>query len=236
MVFNKRHRPTALLYTDSRGINIPNKFFYPYYSDKLSKYINVKKFICPHKWTTTLDFLYMYKKIFSKQKYNFILLHTGIVDYSPRSQQSLINEIYPLKHIAFESVFPKKEIISHIHSDFRVEYEGDKTSNMYSLKMAKKYLTPQLKKIKNLLWISSNKIISSWKGNYWRDRPLNMKITEDYANLFLSELPNSLNLMNWTENEVKRYTYDNIHPNREGSNYIFEKIMSYIDNYNTQTT
>ena len=66
MVFNKRHRPTALLYTDSRGINIPNKFFYPYYSDKLSKYINVKKFICPHKWTTTLDFLYMYKKIFSK--------------------------------------------------------------------------------------------------------------------------------------------------------------------------
>jgi glycosyltransferase involved in cell wall biosynthesis/uncharacterized Rossmann fold enzyme len=49
-----------------------------------------------------------------------------------------------------------------------------------------------------------------------------------YFNLFASELEHVVDLMGWTHEEIKRYTFDNMHPNKEGSDYIFEQLIQKI--------
>lgn len=220
-----------LLYTDSRGDNIPGHLDYEHYGVLLEKKYNVEKYLCPEKWTTTLDFLSLLKER-NPENYDLIILHTGIVDHSPRHQQIAINSIYKDKKIIFDEIFTEEAIQKHLNSDFGIEYEGDKTINLYSLSMAEKYLIPELKKFKNLLWISSNKIVPNWNGNYWKDRPQNINIIEKYSNLFLTELGkrNVIDLMVWNNDDIKKYTFDNMHPTKVGSDYIYERIEESISN------
>lgn len=226
----KNRKPNILVYADSRGDNLPGKNYYDHYAAKLSKHFNVTKMIALHKWTTTMDFLFEYNNNLGKQPYDYVVLHTGIVDYSPRHQHKLVNEIYPNKKTCFDYVFPNQpELLEHLNKRLKTKYEGDNTGNMYSLTMAEKYIIPALKKIPNLIWIGSNKVLQNWRGNYWKDRPKNMNITVKYSQVFVDNLENTINLLEWSATDIQKYTYDNIHPNRSGSNYIYEKIMSIID-------
>jgi hypothetical protein len=229
MYFSKKKKSNILFYADSRGENLPKKDYYKHYGDKLSRKHNVTSIVTPHKWTTTMDFLYTYDKELKGKAYDYIILHTGIVDYSPRQQKILVDTIYPSKKKAFEHIFPRKEILKHIHKQMGTRYENDHTSNMYSKEMATHYLIPKLSKIKNLIWISSNRIHPYWRGNYWKDRPSNMYITEEYSTIFISQLRNTINLLKWHEEQVKKYTYDNIHPNMRGSNYIYNEIQKILN-------
>ena len=218
-----------LLYTDSRGTNIPGQNNYNHYGVLLGKKYNVEKYLCPEKWTTTLDFLKLLKKK-NVESYDLIILHTGIVDHSPRHQQIANNMIYTGKKDIFDEVFGEEIIKEYLKTDFGIDYEGDKTINMYSIEMAKKFLLPKLLDIPNILWISSNKIVLGWNGNYWKERPKNISIIEDYSNLFLRYLgpQKSIDLMRWNDEEVRKYTFDNMHPNKEGSNYIYKEILKNI--------
>jgi len=224
-----RGKIKILLYTDSRGDNIPGHLDYDHYGALLAKRYKVDKYLCPEKWTTTLDFLSLIKNK-NPQDYDLVILHTGIVDHSPRHQQVAINNIYKDKKTIMDEVFGKKVITDYLNSDFDLEYEGDKTINLYSLEMARDYLLPRLKEIPNLLWVSSNKIVHGWDGNYWKPRPQNINIIENYSDLFLKELGKSktIDLMTWNEREIKDYTFDNMHPTKAGSDYIFAKIQEKI--------
>jgi len=217
------------LYTDSRGTNIPGQENYEHYGILLEKKHNIEKYLCPEKWTTTLDFLKLLesKKI---EDYDLIILHTGIVDHSPRHQQVAQNNIYKDKKNIFDKVFGKEVIKSYLKTDFCSDYEGDKTINMYSMEMAKEYLLPRLLEIPNILWISSNKIVPGWNGNYWKERPTNIGIIEDYSRLFLEYFgpKKSINLMSWNDREIKKYTFDNMHPTKAGSDYIYSRILKNI--------
>lgn len=226
-----RKKLKILLYTDSRGDNIPGHTDYEHYGDLLAKKYNVEKYLCPEKWTTTLDFLDLIKKRDTKN-YDLVILHTGIVDHSPRHQQVAINNIYKDKREIFDEVFGKKIIQDYLNSDFGPEYEGDKTVNLYSLEMAKEFLLPKLNEIPNLLWISSNRIIPGWNGNYWKPRPENISIIEEYSNLFLTELDsnNVIDLMTWSNKDIKKFTFDNMHPTKAGSDYIYEEILRKVKN------
>lgn len=230
MYIIKRKKQNILLYADSRGENLPEKNHYKHYGVKLSQKYRVTSIVAPHKWTTTMDFLYTYDKELKRESYDHVILHTGIVDYSPRQQKILTGTIYPSKKDVFEYVFPKKEIQKHIQKQMGIRYEDDHTANMYSMDMATRYLLPRLSKIKNLIWISSNKINTTWRGNYWKDRPQNMGVTEGYSRLFISQLEYVIDLLQWDLREVKKYTYDNIHPNMRGSNYIYREILKIFDN------
>lgn len=211
------------MYTDSRGDNIPGHVDYQHYGVKLKEKYDVDMYLCPEKWTTTLDFLKLYYSLDKKQRdsYDYVVLHTGIVDFSPRHQTIAIEKIYSDKKDIFDEVFTEREVVKHLKSDFGLEYEGDKTINLYSIKMAEKYLIPRLQGIDNLVWISCNKIVKGWNGNYWKERPVNIDITEKYSNLFLKKLKNTIDLMSWSNDEVKKYTFDNMHPNKEGSDWLF---------------
>lgn len=223
--FNKK----LLIYTDSRGDNIPSYNDYDHYAVKLSHLYPVEKYLCPEKWTTTLDFLELIKTK-NINRYYKIILHTGIVDQSPRHQQIAINKIYYEKKAIFDEVFGEKNIITHLNNDFGIEYENDKTINMYSLKMAQNYLIPRLMEIPNLLWISHNKIVNGWNGNYWKPRPTNINIIERYSELFLMSISNTINLMSWSKKEIMKYTHDNMHPNKLGSEIIYKLILDNLKN------
>lgn len=225
----KKKQIRVLLYTDSRGDNLPNDRTYKHYSTRLSDSYIVEKYLCPRKWTTIIDFISLYEKRKIKKNYDLIILHAGIVDWSPRHQKIARKNIYGGKKKLFNSIFTKNEMIHHLSLNFHNTYEGDKTINMYSLDMAKRHLLPVLKKIPNLLWISTNRIVADWDGNYWKKRPKNMNITINYSKIFMKEL-NSINLLVWDNDSVKRFTHDNVHPNKQGSDYIYNKLVEKINN------
>jgi len=222
-----QNRKRILLYTDSRGNYIKGHCNYKHYGKRLAEHFDVDMYLCPEKWTTTLDFLELCKRI-RLEDYDAIVLHTAIVDASPRHQKIALEKIYPPKKAIFDEVFGEQRIWQHLNTDLGCEYEGDKTINLYSLDMAKEYLLPALKKIPNLIWIGGNRIVPGWRGNYWKERPANISFIEMYFNLFASELEHVVDLMGWSYDEIKRYTFDNMHPNKEGSDYIYEQLLQKI--------
>ncbi len=246
-----------LIFTDSRGYIKSKETNHKVYSEQLiemGKY-NITAYLCPCKWTTTLDFLEMYELgIINLEKYDVIILHTGIVEHSPRHQKIAINFLYHnekkqlIKNVQpsinyksrlenekkaiFDKIFDEKNILAHLNNPFEIIYEDDKTINMYSLEMATKYLIPRLKKIKSLIWISSNDIVENWNGDYFKERPKNINLIEDYSKLFCKELSNVINLHVWNEKEIKKYTSDNMHLTKEGNDYIYQKLIEKINELN----
>jgi hypothetical protein len=216
-----------LLYTDSRGEYIPDFYDYKNYSTRLSEYYYVDAYLCPEKWTTTLDFIELCKHV-PLHDYDAIILHTGIVDVSPRHQTVAKQNIYEQKMEIFDEVFGHQQIQAYLNSDLGCSYEGDKTINMYSIEMARQHLIPRLKSIPNLIWIGINRIVPAWRGNYWKDRPANMHIVEDYARLFATELDRTIDLMIWDYDQIKNNTFDNIHLNKFGNDYVFEHLVIEI--------
>jgi len=221
-----------LLYTDSRGINIPKHFDYLHFSTRFLRRYNVDAYLCPEKWTTIPDFLKLWKSAKSVC-YDHVILYAGAVDAAPRHQKILINEIYPCKKDIFNELFGARNIWDYIRTDFNCDYEGDKTINMYSLEMAQKQLIPRLLEIPQLIWIGANKIDPTWRGNYWKDRPKNIRLIEEYSNLFADSLPHVVDLLDlWSLDDVRTHTFDNIHPNKLGSDFIYdalERLLNMID-------
>ena len=139
-----------------------------------------------------------------------------------------------LRRIKFLMRFLALNLIQeYLHTNLNCDYEEDKTINMYSLEMAYKFVIPRLLDIPNLIWIGINKIDVSWRGNYWKDRPKNIRIVEDYSRLFAKNLPCTLDLLHfWPVEEIRDYTFDNIHPNKQGSDFIFYQLQQILVNRN----
>ena len=224
----KKKVKKILLYTDSRGDNLPRYNFYQHYGERLSQVFWIEAYLCPEKWTTILDFLNLYRSINSNY-YDYIILHAGAVDAAPRQKKIFQEIIYPQKKEIFDRIFGESNMKEHLKTDLKCEYEGDRTMNMYSLDMALKYLIPLLKQIPSLIWINSNQIVPNWRGNYWRERPANISLIEEYSETFTSNLDRVVDLQKWSACDVKSYTFDNIHPNEEGSNYIFNQLLEVVN-------
>jgi|GEM_PF-1861112 len=244
-----------LIYTDSRGQHTPRGQNYDVFAVRLAKRgdIEANLLLCPMKWTTTVDFLDYISRV-PPNTYDYIILQTGIVDWSPRPQPSAINDLYdnktPInlgndqlntrdyskkvinnkKHL-FDDIFTEKEMLAHLSKDLGVEFEGHPTINMYSLEMAEKYLLPRLQAIDNLLYINSNRFVPGWKGDHARGRPANIGITENYSALFRDALgpEKVIDLLGWNHEDIQRYTCDNIHLTEAGSDLVYEEICRRLN-------
>src|SRR3546814_14346681 len=82
-------------------------------------------------------------------------------------------------------------MLRHFGSPFDVEYEGDKTINLYSKQMMLECIAPKLKAIDNLIFISSNDFSRGWNGDFGKERPSNILMIEEYSKLICEELPRS---------------------------------------------
>lgn len=230
-----------LLYTDSRGlsdhdrkarkgINIPKT--YRHYGDRLQDHHDVEKHLAPFSWTTTLEFLRHYDSV-EASDYDAVILHTGVVEYAPRRKKSC-SAIYDNNKEYYDLIFGEKIIREHLNGDFGYPYKGDVAINMYSLDMAKNSLLPRLKQIPNLVWISCNRILSTWNGEveHAKERPPNIfDIVEDYTELFIEELEYVVDVLKWDEDEVRKYTHENVHLNESGSDYVYYELVKILKNF-----
>lgn len=244
-----------LVFTDSRGQHKPRNSSHKMFVEMLQdlKDTQVDAYLCPMKWTTTLDFLEQFPPD-TLRKYDHVILFTGIVDWSPRPLQSAINDLYNnpqtsnienlalttndyskkvvnnKKHI-FDATFGSNSMEKHFSAPFEVEYEGERTINMYSLGMLKDAIIPRLQAIHNLIFINANRIVAGWDGDYWKKRPDNIGLSEAYSSAVADVLPerNLINLLAWDDKTVTEFTCDNIHLTKQGNEWIFNQIVARLD-------
>ena len=86
----------------------------------------------------------------------------------------------------------------------------------------------QLKPIKNLIWIGCNHILPDWRGSYWKERPKDLAVLTEYSRVFENILDNVISLQGWSEDDVKKLTSDNIHPNQFGFELLRGEIIRHL--------
>src|SRR3546814_15269291 len=89
----------------------------------------------------------------------------------------------------------------------------------------------RLSKIPNLIYISANRFVPGWEGDFKKKRPSNISITHAYSDLFVNSLQKFAKIIDlrvWSHDDIKHYTCDNIHLTRAGNDYIYDEIVKYV--------
>lgn len=233
-LFTFKIRKKILVYSDSRGHEVTRPWnkhnpFSSYVKKLFLKY-DVDYCLCPEFSTTFIDFLYWYKKRVNKGiRYDMVIAHLGLVDFSPRPVSMLREMIEAKKHKIEYLGLDVNEFKSQLDNDFGYEYFGEKTNNFYTKSFFERSIIPKLKDIDGIIFIGCNPILLNWNGNYWRKRPENINIIMDYNAVLLREFPSSVvDISDWNELEIKKYTVDNIHLNRHGYTVISRQLDNII--------
>lgn len=244
-----------LVFSDSRGQHKPAGTNHKIFAERLAtevKDVEVDLVLCPMKWTTTLDF-FIYASEIGIDKYDHVVLYTGIVEWSPRHQSSAINDLYNNlkshnengwqlntrdyskkivnnKKDIFDMLFGEESIQKYLADPFETEYQGEKTVNMYSLEMAK-IVAKKLRKVDSVIFINANRVLSDWNGDYKKERPSNMDVTHRYSQLFTNIMGHDrvIDISKWSDEDIKKYTCDNIHLTKEGSDLIFDELLEKMN-------
>jgi lysophospholipase L1-like esterase len=220
-----------LVYADSRGQFKGNKSDYKTYVDLLKNKYQVHEILKPKKWTTLIDFLgAIEKKEIFPENYDAVILHVGVSDFSPRCQKEAQDVIYQEKKEMMDKLFGESNIKYYLMSDLDCTYRNDKTINLYSMDMLLKNIIPELRKIRNLLWISCNRIAQGWNGNYPGVRPNNISYIQRYSELMEEKLDCTVSLHSWSDREIMSYTCDNMHLTKKGNQIVFEMIERHLGN------
>lgn len=225
------YKPRIFIYTDSRGYDVVGRSgknpFKSYISQFLTKY-RVTYHLCEEKHTTILDFLELIDGMDLK-KYKFIILHCGVVDFSPRP---LSNLNWVLKSKEYNNYFKiaVKEYKQYYENPSEILYNNEKTNNLYSIDFLTQIIVPELMKISNLIWINSNFFVDGWEGNFEKGRPKNINsLVVKFDNILEKNLLNFVNLKAWNEDNIKKFTIDNIHFTKDGFAAVYNLINSKMN-------
>lgn len=149
---------------------------------------------------TIYDFIIsLNTNIIDTSYYNYIILQVGLFN----CESDLSDE----KIKILNNIFVKENI----------------STKLYDISFIKEIVIPILKKISNLIWISHNNIIenNSYNGN--------KEIINTFSKLMCDQLENVINLHQWSNNEINRYTYDNMHLTSDGNDFIYTKLVNRIE-------
>lgn len=212
---------------------------------------------CPFTWTSTIDFIELIEtNMININEYDKIVLYTGVVEYSPRPLSNFIQCYSPTnprdvtieslldrghstgriinnKQKFMEKYIPSKYIDENMNSVYECLYDGEETRSLISLNINKDIIIPYLQNLGDkLIFINSNAIVPHWDGNYVLKNPLgrpkNINIITKYSEQTIGKFQNMINLLDWTDNDVKKYTVDNMHLTYEGSEWIYEKLKTFF--------
>lgn len=223
-----KNKKSILLYTDSRGTEIYPRYkhknpFYSYITKSLKNY-KVYPQLCPHKYTSLLDFLYYIEK--NSGKYDFIVLHCGIVDFAPRPLSSY-------KAMLSEKVdyIKSKEWMHYFENrtDYLCDYESEKCIHFMSEKFLKNEIIPLLKEFKNIIYVGINPVLNDWDGSYWRKRPQCINEQLKLDSIMMSAFDNKVDLSHFDDVTVRKFTVDNIHYNESGLVFIGNAIFKELN-------
>lgn len=225
-----RNRSRVLIHTDSRGYEVTRRHnkknpVSSAYTKFLTENYYVDYFLAPEKHTTLLDFIDIYSALQkSARNYDYVVLHTGVVDFATR-HQSTVEHLYEIKREKLLKVFSEGELHEHLKSKTGYTFEGEPTLSLYSLDMAAKLARYIRENCPEVIWIGCNKILSNWDGSYWRKRPDDSFVISEYSKVFEEIIPNVVSLAHWNEDDIKRYTCDNVHLTESGFTYIRDRLI-----------
>ena len=132
-------------------------------------------------------------------------------------------------------LFGKDNILNYLNTPFNIKYNNKNTVNLLSLDMLKNSIIPWLKNNINdkLIYINCNNIVKNWEGNYIKKnslgRPKNINIISEYSKIIKNNIDNTIDLLEWNDNDIKKYTVDNMHLTYQGSEYIYNKILERLN-------
>ncbi len=220
--FNNKSK-SCLVFTDSRGFYINGILNY---KNPFRSYINnelkykFKYNFCPQKSTTLIDFLYSTRNF---NKNVPVILHCGIVDFSPRNKKHTYKILKRLNNLAEKLNLPVLE-----SNPLGGSYCNELTYNLYTIDYLKNHIIHRLLEYKNLIYIGINPVILDWRGNYFRDRPDNINIILKYNEVLVSML-SSIDISKWDEKQIKDLTVDNIHLSANGMNYLKREVKNKLN-------
>jgi len=245
-----------LLLTDSRGVHKPAGSTHSLYSERLARVsgLEVTSLLCPYQWTTIPDLLALMERYGGAAAFDHVVLHAGIVDHSPRALSQAVGKLYeprettdPLvvealldkrkftdrkivnrKKPLLDAIFGEAAMRAHLARPLDVQYEGEPTINLYGLEMMRESLLPRLQAIENLVFVGANDFVPGWNGDFPRERPSNIRLIEDYSRLLCKALPNVVNLHQWSPEQVREFTCDNLHLSAAGSDWVFVAVMQAL--------
>lgn len=237
IIFNAFPKPNKLfIYTDSRGFLVNcltcNKTPQKSYIQKLSKYYNIDFEICPKKHTTLLDFLDFIEDI-DLSKYSHIIIHLGVVDFSPRPLRQKEPLFKNKKQIA-DKLFPDSHMSMNYYT---AQYENQNTFSLYDIHFLKEFIVPRIDDISkniDIIWIGLNRVDLNWNGNYFKNRPSNINQILLYQNEIintLKKLNSSVNYINIDELpdfNTKQHTLDNMHLSELGFDYFNNFLLKAL--------
>ena len=255
-----------LIFTDSRGQHKKKKSFKNklIFTEKLKKELEKNKnnqvnlILCPYKWTTTFDFIELcLNEIINVDDYDLIVLYTGIVEFSPRPMNQVINLLYNnnknqtlttddildnkkvglvnKKKITIDKLIGEENIKKYFNEPFSTKYKMEHTMNLLSVEMFENKIIKWLKENlgNKLIYINCNNIVKNWEGDYKninaKGRPANISLISNYSKITEKKLSkNIINLLEWTDEDIKKYTIDNMHLTYSGSEWIYNKLIDKI--------
>ncbi len=226
-----RARPRLLVYTDSRGMNVSTanmarvKHHYGSHVDWLQRRYLVDHVVCPYSHTTIVDFLNHLDTV-DRAKYDAIVMECGIVEFSPRPPSN-IAKVKQAKagFPRFDEVF-RANAEHHAHPT-GVPYLGEATTTLFSPEFTRR-LAEELAGISNLVWVTSNRFVPGWDGN-WKARPADIDVTvEALDEIVAGALDHVIDLREWTLPEVQRYTVDNVHFTKAGFGNLARRVDDSI--------
>ncbi len=228
-----RNSKKLFVYTDSRGFEISKiknrKSPFSSYLSYLVKNYNCDVFICPEKHTTVFDFLDKYNE-YKHKNYQSVIAHIGVVDFSPRPA-SQIEAILNLKKKKIEMCF-NTDFFTQIN-DLKIypdKYMNEDTASILPVELINQ-VADAFNKIDDLIWVTCNPVDLNWRGNYKRDRPININMVNDKSIVMKELLDDQVRIIDFTEfsmDEVHKYTCDNIHMSEEGMKLIENKLKEIV--------
>ncbi|HEX8023212.1 hypothetical protein [Mucilaginibacter sp.] len=225
-------RSSIYVYTDSRGYNVISRFgktpLGSYIQRLLTRY-KVTYNICPEKFTTIVDFISLFQTKENWKNYDFVIMHCGVVDFSPRPLSNIEKVKGSKKNDPiFDELFKANEV--HQTKYLGPKYNNEEIVTLYSEAYFESHICPILQKIENLIWIDSNMFVKGWEGNFTKGRPENIQtIVNSYDAILAKYIKNKISIKDWTPDEIKRYTIDNIHFTSLGFKELTKRIIQKLD-------
>lgn len=222
------------IYTDSRGFYV-NKWYCK--KNPLFSYIHmlansycVDYSLCDYKHTTLLDFLCDYEEKIRKNKYDAIILHLGVVDFSPRTSHQA-QEVLNQKRNRLIRILGEGPVANLSIEQHNENYEGQATSSIYTKDCLRDFIINRINKIETtVIWIGVNRVLTDWNGNYSKKRPDNINKVLEYQEIINQHFSGKIiPLDNLSDQEIKTYTVDNIHLSIEGFRYVHKLIEEKLN-------
>lgn len=237
-VGSKLKKRKILYISDSRGFLVGSVFSYKNHFgneliSRLKRDYAVLPIINRQKHTSLIDGLDFIRN--TNFKFDLIIFHLGVVDFSPRGHTSA--ELIRASKMSAAGIETKyglgrdrsaSPLAVDISTRSTAIYEGEPTDAIADQTYIA-IVTSMIKEIQlPMIAITTNEVDLTWRGNYWRDRPPNMNSYLAIEREFWSNTGIPCVSLDDCSTSVHETTLDNIHPTKRGFQLLEQLVRKKI--------